>query len=173
VLIWCTALATTHEAGIGSRERARRLSRLRARLRGHGNSAWAPGALYSVPNTCSTSLCSPISLAIPRANYRPLDGRNGVAILFRDVSDKVAKLVAIEGVGVGPLGLPPKPAVDRVRKWIEKTRNVEQHALRTYLTLAAAVARMKEPILFSRRSRSTPHAARHQLECRRIADLEV
>ncbi|MGH9594158.1 MAG: alpha/beta fold hydrolase, partial [Bryobacteraceae bacterium] len=58
--------------------------------------------------------------------------------------DKVAKLVAIEGVGVGPLGLPPKPAVDRMRTWIQRTRHVEQHASRSYPTLAAAVARMKE-----------------------------
>jgi pimeloyl-ACP methyl ester carboxylesterase len=114
-------------------------------LRGHGNSAWAPGALYSVPEHM-------LDLAV----FADIIGDSPVRIIGHSMGamvslyysgtypDKVAKLVAIEGVGVGPLGLPPKPAVDRVRKWIEKTRNVEQHASRTYLTLAAAVARMKE-----------------------------
>jgi len=58
--------------------------------------------------------------------------------------EKVDKLVAIEGVGVGPLGSPPKPAPERMRNWIEKTRNVEQHSSRSYPTFAAAVARMRE-----------------------------
>ena len=56
----------------------------------------------------------------------------------------VAKLVAIEGVGVGPLGSAPKPAPERMRNWIGKTRDLEDHPARTYPNLAAAVARMKE-----------------------------
>ena len=62
---------------------------------------------------------------------------------------KVAKLVAIEGVGVGPLGSTPKPASERMRNWIEKTRALDDHAARTYANLAAAVARMKEANPFS------------------------
>ena len=58
--------------------------------------------------------------------------------------EKVAKLVAIEGVGVGPLGSPPKPAPERMLNWIEKTRHVEEHNSRAYPNFAAAVARMRQ-----------------------------
>jgi len=51
--------------------------------------------------------------------------------------------VAIEGVG-GSARLTPKPSPERMRTWIEKTRDLEEHATRTYANLAAAVARMKE-----------------------------
>ena len=45
---------------------------------------------------------------------------------------------------MGPLGSTPPPAHQRMRKWIEKTRDLDHHAQRTYPTLADAVARMQE-----------------------------
>jgi pimeloyl-ACP methyl ester carboxylesterase len=114
-------------------------------LRGHGNSAWAPGALYSVPEHI-------LDLTV----FADIIGKYPVQLIGHSLGamvslyysgtypDKVAKLVAIEGVGVGPLGSPPKPASERMRSWIDKTRHVEEHTSRNYPTLAAAVARMKE-----------------------------
>lgn len=114
-------------------------------LRGHGNSAWAPGALYSVPEHI-------LDLAV----FADIIGSYPVRLIGHSLGamvslyysgtypDKVAKLVAIEGVGVGPLGQPPKPSPERMRTWIERTRGLEDHAPRTYANLAAAVARMKE-----------------------------
>lgn len=114
-------------------------------LRGHGNSAWAPGALYSIPeHIFDLTVFADIIGSYPVR----LIGHSLGAIVSLYYSgtypEKVAKLVAIEGVGVGPLGLPPKPAPDRMLTWIEKTRTVEQHSSRSYPNFAAAVARMRE-----------------------------
>jgi len=114
-------------------------------LRGHGNSAWAPGALYSVPeHILDLTVFADIIGEYP---VRLIGHSLGamVSLYFSGTyPDKVAKLVAIEGVGVGPLGSPPKPAAERMRNWIRKTRDLEEHPARTYANLAAAVARMKE-----------------------------
>ncbi len=114
-------------------------------LRGHGNSAWAPGALYSVPeHILDLTVFADI---IGKYPIRLIGHSLGamVCLYFSGTyPEKVAKLAAIEGVGVGPLGTTPKPASERMRNWIAKTRDLEQHAWRTYPTLAAAVARMKE-----------------------------
>ena len=114
-------------------------------LRGHGNSAWAPGALYSVPeHILDLAVFADIIGSYP---VRLIGHSLGamVSLYFSGTyPDKVAKLVAIEGVGVGPLGQPPKPSPERMRTWIERTRGLEDHAPRTYANLAAAVARMKE-----------------------------
>jgi len=114
-------------------------------LRGHGNSAWAPGALYSgQEHIFDLTVFADI---IGKYPVRLIGHSLGaiVSLYFSGTyPEKVDKLVAIEGVGVGPLGSPPKPAPERMRNWIEKTRNVEQHSSRSYPTFAAAVARMRE-----------------------------
>jgi len=114
-------------------------------LRGHGNSAWAPGALYSVQeHIFDLTVFADI---IGKYPVRLIGHSLGaiVSLYFSGTyPEKVDKLVAIEGVGVGPLGSPPKPAPERMRTGIEKTRNVEQHSSRSYPTFAAAVARMRE-----------------------------
>ena len=114
-------------------------------LRGHGNSAWAPGALYSLQeHIFDLTVFADIIGAYP---IRLIGHSLGamVSLYFSGTyPEKVATLVAIEGVGVGPLGSPQKPAPDRMRDWIEKTRHVEEHNSRSYANLAAAVARMKE-----------------------------
>ena len=114
-------------------------------LRGHGNSAWAPGALYSIQEHIFD-----LTVFVDIIGKQPvrLIGHSLGAIVSLYFSgtypEKVAKLVAIEGVGVGPLGRPPKPAPERMLNWIEKTRHVDEHNSRSYPTFAAAVARMKE-----------------------------
>ncbi len=67
----------------------------------------------------------------------------------------VAKLAAIEGAGVGPLGKTPPPAPDRMKKWILQTRDLDNYSQRTYPTLDAAVARMQEanPLLSAEMAR--------------------
>ena len=80
-------------------------------LRGHGNSAWAPGALYSP----SEHILDLTVFADIIGNYPiRLIGHSLGAIVSLYFSgtypEKVAKLVAIEGVGVGPLGSTPKPS---------------------------------------------------------------
>ena len=114
-------------------------------LRGHGNSAWAPGALYSIQEHIFD-----LTVFVDIIGKHPvrLIGHSLGAIVSLYFSgtypEKIAKLVAIEGVGVGPLGSPPKPAPERMLSWIDKTRHVEEHHSRSYPTFAAAVARMRE-----------------------------
>lgn len=114
-------------------------------LRGHGNSAWAPGAPYSIAEHI-----------LDLTTFTDIIGRYPVRIVSHSLGaiaslyytgtypSHVRRLVAIEGVGVGPLGKPRVPAPERMRNWIAKVRAVEHRTSRAYPNLAAAVARMKE-----------------------------
>jgi pimeloyl-ACP methyl ester carboxylesterase len=114
-------------------------------LRGHGNSSWAPGALYSIPeHIFDLAVFADIIKAHPIRIVSHSLGAIVSLYYSGTYPQNVARLVAIEGVGVGPLGSTPPPAQERMRKWIEKTRDLENHAQRTYPTLADAVERMQE-----------------------------
>jgi pimeloyl-ACP methyl ester carboxylesterase len=113
-------------------------------LRGHGNSAWAPGALYSVAeHVLDLSVLADIINAYPI--YIIGHSLGAITTLFYAgvYPDRVAKLVAIEGVGL-PLHENQYPAPERMRRWIEKLRALESRTHHSYPNLAAAVARMKE-----------------------------
>ena len=114
-------------------------------LRGHGNSAWAPGALYSiaehvfdVATLVDTLGAAPISLI----------GHSLGGILTLVYSglypDRVRKVIAIEGLGLPAAHRIHKPAPDRMRAWMESVRQTERLEPRTYPNLEAAVERMKE-----------------------------
>jgi pimeloyl-ACP methyl ester carboxylesterase len=118
-------------------------------LRGHGNSAWAPGALYSVSEHI-------LDLAVFTDVLVAAGGKYPIRIVSHSLGamvslyfsgtypERVGKLVTVEGVGLGPLGSkPPAPAYERMRQWIEKTRDLEKHSQRSYENLDAAVARMQ------------------------------
>lgn len=114
-------------------------------LRGHGNSAWAPGALYSVAeHIFDLTVFADIIDAYP---IRIVSHSLGaiVSLYFTGTyPEKVERLVTVEGVGVGPLGRTPPPVPVRMRKWIEDTRGIETFSSKPYATLADAVGRMKE-----------------------------
>jgi pimeloyl-ACP methyl ester carboxylesterase len=112
-------------------------------LRGHGNSAWAPGALYSIgEHVLDLSALADVIDDFPI--YIVGHSLGGIITLVYSgiYPDRVKKAVAIEGLG------PPasfyRPAPDRIRKWIEAVRQTERREPRTYPNLDAAVARMKE-----------------------------
>ncbi len=114
-------------------------------LRGHGNSSWAPGALYSIQeHILDLAVFADIIKEYPVRIVSHSMGAIVSLYYSGTYPENVTRLVAIEGVGVGPLGSTPPPAHLRMRKWIEKTRDLEHHAQRTYPTLADAVARMQE-----------------------------
>jgi pimeloyl-ACP methyl ester carboxylesterase len=114
-------------------------------LRGHGNSAWAPGALYSIAeHILDLTVFADVIKAHPIRIVSHSLGAITSLYFSGTFPKKVARLVAVEGVGVGPLGSPQPPAHERMRTWIERTRDLERHAQRTYPTLADAVARMQE-----------------------------
>ena len=112
-------------------------------LRGHGNSAWAPGALYSVAeHVLDLSVLADI---INRFPVRIIGHSLGAitTLFYAGVHpERVHKLVAIEGLGL-PIQEALYSAPERIRRWIEKVRALEDRTQRSYPDLAAAVARMK------------------------------
>jgi len=113
-------------------------------LRGHGNSAWAPGALYSVAEHVQD-----LSVLAEIINRFPVNiighSLGAITTLFYAgvFPERVRKLVAIEGVGL-PIQESKYTAPERIRRWIEKVRAAETRTHHSYPNLAAAVARMKE-----------------------------
>jgi len=114
-------------------------------LRGHGNSAWAPGALYSVPeHVLDLSALADIVNGFPITIIgHSLGGI--LTLLYAGIyPDRVKKVVAIEGLGPPPTHRVHKPASERYREWIEQIRKLENRTSHSYPDLTTAVARMKE-----------------------------
>lgn len=125
-------------------------------LRGHGNSAWAPGALYSIAeHVLDLSALADIIDDFPV--YVVGHSLGGIITLFYAgiYPERVKKIVAIEGLG------PPAnhrifgPASQRLREWIEGVRQTEQRTAHSYPDLEAACQRMKE---------ANPHLSDEQAE---------
>jgi pimeloyl-ACP methyl ester carboxylesterase len=114
-------------------------------LRGHGNSAWAPGALYSIAeHVLDLSALLDIINDFPvRLIGHSLGG--GIVLHYCGVyPDRPRKVVSIEGLGLPPERRVNGPASERMRRWIESVRQTEKRqAAKTYPNLGAAIARMK------------------------------
>jgi pimeloyl-ACP methyl ester carboxylesterase len=116
-----------------------------ADLRGHGNSAWAPGALYSIAeHILDLSALADVINDFPV--YLIGHSLGGIiALLYSGIyPDRVRKVVSIEGFGLPPAHRVHRPASQRMRDWIENVRKTEQREPRTYPSLDAAAARMRE-----------------------------
>ena len=114
-------------------------------LRGHGNSAWAPGAMYSVlEHVLDLSALLDIIADFPiRLVGHSLGGI--VVLNYAGIyPDRVMKAVSIEGIGFPPTHRLHGPASERMRYWIEQVRNSEGRVPRSFPNLDAAAARMKE-----------------------------
>ncbi|HWF03941.1 MAG TPA: alpha/beta hydrolase, partial [Candidatus Angelobacter sp.] len=114
-------------------------------LRGHGNSAWAPGAMYSVAeHVLDLSALLDIIDEFPvRIVGHSLGGI--ITLHYSGVyPDRVKKAVSIEGVGFPDRHRVHGPASERLRRWIEDRRDIEKRKVKPYPSLDAAVARMKE-----------------------------
>jgi pimeloyl-ACP methyl ester carboxylesterase len=119
-------------------------------LRGHGNSAWAPGAMYSVPELVLDLTTLIDMLAGEARNGGPISlvghSLGGIlTLLYAGLYPaRVRQVIAIEGLGFPAMHRIHKPAPERLRTWIETVRKMEQRDAQRYATLDAAVARMKE-----------------------------
>jgi pimeloyl-ACP methyl ester carboxylesterase len=114
-------------------------------LRGHGNSAWAPGAIYSIAeHVLDLSALLDIIHDFPlRLIGHSLGG--GIVLHYCGVyPDRVRRAISIEGLGFPRESRVHGPASERVRHWIESVRQAEKRQPKTYPNLAAAVARMKQ-----------------------------
>ncbi len=114
-------------------------------LRGHGNSAWAPGAMYSVAEHVLD-----LSALLDIIGEFPIrligHSLGGIIVLHYSgvYPDRVQKAVSIEGIGFPPQHRVQAPASERLRRWIENVRDLEKRKQHTYPNLDAAMARMKE-----------------------------
>ncbi|MDX1981091.1 MAG: alpha/beta hydrolase [Bryobacteraceae bacterium] len=114
-------------------------------LRGHGNSAQAPGASYSVlEHVLDLSALLDIISGFPvRLVGHSLGGI--IVLMYAGIyPDRVRRAISIEGLGFPPGHKIHKPAAQRIRTWIEKIRETEQREPRSYPDPDSAVRRMKE-----------------------------
>src|SRR5215831_13321991 len=114
-------------------------------LRGHGNSAWAPGAMYSVAEHVLD-----LSALLDIIDEFPIrlvgHSLGGIVVLHYSgiYPAKVSKAVSIEGIGFPPTHRVHGAASGRLRYWLESRRDIEKRKRKPYPTLDAAMARMKE-----------------------------
>jgi pimeloyl-ACP methyl ester carboxylesterase len=114
-------------------------------LRGHGNSVWAPGAPYTVAeHVLDLSALLDIIHDFPiRLVGHSLGG--GIVLHYAGIyPDRVHKAVSIEGLGFPNDHPMHGPSSQRVRSWIENIRDVEKRRTKSYPSLDAAMARMRE-----------------------------
>ena len=114
-------------------------------LRGHGNSAWAPGALYSLAeHVLDLSAFADILDDFPV--YLIGHSLGGFVVLQYSgiYPERVRKVVSIEGLGPPPSHRIHRPASERLRRWVENVRETERRSPHSYPDLDSAVARMKE-----------------------------
>jgi pimeloyl-ACP methyl ester carboxylesterase len=114
-------------------------------LRGHGNSAWAPGATYGLIEHVLD-----LSALLDIINEFPIrligHSLGGIIVLHYSgiYPARVHKAVSIEGIGLPLTHRVHGPASQRLRGWIENVRGIEKRTPHSYPSLDAAMARMKE-----------------------------
>ena len=114
-------------------------------LRGHGNSAWAPGAMYTLAEHV-LDLAGLVEI-IGEHPLRLIGHSLGGMIVLHYAGiypSRVHKVISIEGLGFPPGHRVHGPAPERMRRWIEEVRGTQGREARSYPDLDAAVARMKE-----------------------------
>jgi pimeloyl-ACP methyl ester carboxylesterase len=114
-------------------------------LRGHGNSAWAPGAMYSgAEHVVDLSALLDVIDDFPTRLIGHSLGGDVVLHYSGVYPNRIRKAVSIEGLGAPSEGHFHRPASEQMRHWIESVRKLEKRKQKTYPSLDAAIARMKE-----------------------------
>jgi len=123
-------------------------------LRGHGDSGWAIGDMYSLPefvydiSVLAQNMPRPLTLI-----GHSLGG--AIALQYAGTFPKdIAKVVAIEGWG--PPAIEMAPAHRRMQQWIDHLREMERRKPKHYPTREEATKRMIEA-----NPHLTPEMARH------------
>ena len=121
-------------------------------LRGHGDSQWARGGTYAMTD-----------FVLDLANLLDAIGRFPVALVGHSLGgaialqytgvfpERVARLVAIEGLGPPPAMIEKmrgRPPEERMQRWIAQMRDLAGRQPRRYASLDEAAARMREANAF-------------------------
>jgi pimeloyl-ACP methyl ester carboxylesterase len=131
-------------------------------LRGHGDSAWAMGGQYSMPDFVLD--IAALAALIDRDPLTIIGHSLGGAIALQYTGvypQRVKKVISIEGLG--PRVVERRAAHQRMQTWIADMRDLEGRRPRRYPDIDAAVQRMEEenPHLTAEMARHlTVHGAR-------------
>ncbi|MFN8557197.1 MAG: alpha/beta hydrolase [Dehalococcoidia bacterium] len=140
----------------GGRDHARNWDRVAAALvpryavyaldmRGHGDSEWAVGSQYSVPE-----FVPDIAAFADHLGRDPLalvghSMGGAISLQYTGVfPERVSRVCAIEGLGPGRRISRRRPAHLRMREWVEQVRRFDGRQPRHYPSFEDAVARMQE-----------------------------
>ncbi len=116
-------------------------------LRGHGDSQWAASGSYTGAAYIYdlAQLIESLKLAPVTIIAHSLGGM--ISLRYAGLyPGKVARMIAIEGLGMSPKWLAEragKPYPERLAKWIDEQRGLAARQPKRYATLAEAVARMQ------------------------------
>jgi pimeloyl-ACP methyl ester carboxylesterase len=112
-------------------------------LRGHGDSSWALGSMYSIAEYVLD--LSALADIVGRFPLYLVGHSLGAAIVLQYAGifpDRVKKVVAIEGIAPPPGKPASRPAHERLRDWINSMRDYEKRIPHRYPSLEAAFERM-------------------------------
>ena len=124
-------------------------------LRGHGDSEWAIGGQYSLPEFVLDTAALIDALGYEKITIVGHSLGGAVALQFTGVCpERVEKVVSVEGLG--PPVLQRRPAHQRMREWVSHMGELDRRHPRHYPSLEDAVRRVQEA-----NPRLTPELARH------------
>lgn len=113
-------------------------------LRGHGDSQWAIGSLYGLPEHV-LDLVALIDLVGGRARVVAHSFGGAITLLTAGAfPERFEKIVSIEGAGARLDHRPHEVTPERLRDWAMHTRALEQQTPRVYPNFDAAAKRMRE-----------------------------
>jgi len=114
-------------------------------LRGHGDSSWAIGSTYAMPEY-ELDLAQ-LLRHLDSAKVTLVGHSLGGAIVLHYAGmypESVERVVAIEGLGPPPEMIVDRPVEERMHEWIATMQELATRQPRRYRTLAEAEARMRE-----------------------------
>jgi pimeloyl-ACP methyl ester carboxylesterase len=121
-------------------------------LRGHGDSSWAPGSMYSLLDSVLDTVCLIEELHSDSVSI--IGHSYGAAVSFLYTGfypEKVKKLVLIEGGGITSSRMSLKredPIWERIPKWIESVQTTEKRPRSRFKSISDAEARIRKRLPF-------------------------
>jgi len=121
-------------------------------LRGHGDSSWAPGSMYSLLDSVLDTVGLIRELDLPSVSIIGHSYGAGVSFLYTGFyPDRVKKLVLIEGGGIvsSRMGMTKTdPIWERIPKWIDTVGKTEKRSRNRFESISDAEARIRKRLPF-------------------------